>query len=523
MKSGVEPSDEASSAPALTASNLRWFFLVVLLAGFALRFYGISLPPYDAHSFRQTQTLSTIENYHAEGIDLLHPKTIYMGYPGTFVLEVPLFQAAAALLYRVFGDHLELVRLLNILIGAGAMWMVFRIGDFYLGRSAGMVAAMIYWLAPLNIVYQRSMLIDPTAVFFGLVCFYRLALLLRSVEPDAYPKSDRNGNDFLVFAVAAFLTALIKALYLWPAVLLLGQYWWTKRFRFDRRMVQVIAVFALAGISFLMWNAYATRVNDLSPFTRGVKPTSLLGFSVLLTSDFYNELLLHRPKRWLGALGILFYLFGLVALRKEKWTRPGLSSVFLIFVIPPTYLLAFANINRPHDYYQLIITPFLALASAYGLVQAVSYCARKPVPMPRVFASAGVIVFILASVFTYVVWMRAPNLDAEVLKFEKLCAGKFEPRRPGMVFVSRAISSRNPNSYVPEYVYAANLWGFGRVVEDAAGARAEFEELGPAFSELDFVVFYGTEFPSWFPLTSFSIYLRDDQARLYAFRRTTGR
>ncbi|MEO6034315.1 MAG: glycosyltransferase family 39 protein, partial [Verrucomicrobiota bacterium] len=333
------------------------------LAGLILRLVGLTYPPYDDHSFRQTQTLSTIENYHSQGIDLLYPKTIYMGYPGTFVLELPLFQAVGALLYDVFGQHLEIIRLMNILMGAGAAWMVFRITWHFIDRRTATMATLLYWLAPLNITYQRSMLIDPTAVFFGLFCFYQLALLLSPLDRENH--SGRVSN-WTLFVISTLLTAMIKALYLLPAVLLLLQQLMARRFRFDRRILQVGVVFAVAGACFLIWNHHATVVNESSPFTDGVKPTSLLGFSALLAPEFYNAFLLHRPKRELGLIGLLLYPIGLWAawFHGRKW--PHFRSLLLIVLIPPTYLLCFANINRPHDYYQLIITPFLAIVSGYG-------------------------------------------------------------------------------------------------------------------------------------------------------------
>ncbi len=508
-------------AADLPPSYARWLVLAVFLAGLALRLVGLSAPPYDSHSFRQTQTLSTIEDYYANGIDLLYPKTIYMGYPGTFVLELPLFQATAALLYRVFGPHLEIVRLLNILLGAGATWLVFKITCRFLGCVTGIVAAMIYWFAPLNIIYQRSMLIDPAAVLCGLLCFHQMAkLLVPEVKSDA-KSPDNTFRDFAVFAMAALLTALIKALYLWPAVLLLGQHLLARRGRVDRKIAQIIAVFALAGICFLAWNVHAMRVNDLSPFTRGVKPTSLLGFSALLDPEYYRDLFLHRTKRWLGAIGILFYVLGAVVLWLQRKNSSDGKALFLFFMIPPTYLVCFANINRPHDYYQLVITPFLAIIAASGVVWLgkllIPRVAHTKTVERGLLASAATL-FVMVSAVTLLVVMRHPNLDPGLIQFEKLCAGKFEPRRPAMVLVNRRTANRNPNSYIPEFIYAAHLWGFGHTVEDDLDARRYFDELAPAFSKLDYVVFYGTPFPTWIPQKEYREFLHDDEHRLYVFR-----
>lgn len=91
-------------------------FGFALLIGFYLRVIDLNARPHENHVFRQTQTLSTIEDFARHGIDLLHPRTIYMGYPGTFVLELPVFQALAATVGKLGAPQVAVVRVLNILI-----------------------------------------------------------------------------------------------------------------------------------------------------------------------------------------------------------------------------------------------------------------------------------------------------------------------------------------------------------------------------------------------------------------------
>src|SRR5438270_1747645 len=139
---------------ALLAPPRRQLYTLLLLAGIVglvLRLVCFSCPPYDSHSFRQTQTLSTIETFYHEGVDIFHAKAIYMGYPGVFVLEVPVFQAFCAWLYRLFGPHWEIVRAVNICLGAGSAWLVYKISLRFFAPGIAALSAIIYWLAPLNI------------------------------------------------------------------------------------------------------------------------------------------------------------------------------------------------------------------------------------------------------------------------------------------------------------------------------------------------------------------------------------
>jgi len=510
----------------------RWIVGVVfglaLVAGMYLRAIELNGPPYENHVFRQTQTLSTIEDFARHGIDLLHPRTIYMGYPGTFVLELPVFQALAAAIGKLGAPQVAVVRGLNILIGAATTWLLYLVASRYFGRMVGRFSALIYWLAPLNVIYQRSMLIDPSGVLCGLAAFY----LLERVTPDASPSESRPASNatsgwlWLWFGLATFLTAMIKALYLWPAVLLFFVKVGDRRFRLDAALWKVFGLFAVSGLCFLAWNFYATTVNNASLFTRGVKPTTLLGMSELFAPGFYKELLFHRSKRLLGGIGLACYPVGLWAAWALRSRRDVAHPLWLLIAIPPSYLALFSNINRPHDYYQLIIAPFLAAVAAFGLVwlgRKVMSAVRGGVVVERVAFVAAAVVLAASGVYTYRWWYQWPQSDPLVLNFERLCARKFEPQGPAMVFVASDHANCPLGSDIPEYLYAANLWGFGRTVRGAEESLRLYEHYAPGFTNLEYLVFYGMDYPAWVPTNQFAPDFQDGAHRLFAFRRAPTR
>ena len=492
---------------------------LALLGGTILRFSGLTSPPYDNHNFRQCQTLSTIESFYREGIDLLHPKTLCTGYPGTVALELPVFQALAASLYHLFGPHLEVIRLLNILFGAATTWVLYRTVAYLLhDSSTAIAAAIIYWLAPLNILFQRSMLIDPMAVFCGLVSFYSLALFLR-VSSASETISARN-NDLLCFGiliVSTWLTAMLKALYLWPVVLLFGCAIWLRRFRIDRSLVISSAVFLLCGASLLVWNHHTAAINRTNPLIPGWRLTALLGFSGLFSPDFYIRMLRSAPRWWLGAAFIL-YPVGLWACWLKRSDSRTATILALLVLIPPTYLAAFANINKPHEYYQLIVTPFLSIVAACGAL----WLMATPWFAARLMRSQTSIVglsafFVLAAVGVYSIWLRWPALDHRIEKFGELCNGRFPPWSASILFVDSKTDGYAPVPFVPAYQYAGKLWGWGMTVTNVSSTSVLLGELAPTMSRLDLVVFYGTDFPTWLPQDKFHLSLKDDEHHLYAF------
>ena len=92
---------------------------------------------------------------------------------------------------------------------------------------------------------------------------------------------------------------------------------------------------------------------------------------------------------------------------------------------------AFANINRPHDYYQLIITPFLAIAAAAGLRWlGARFSSKQPLLAGRAGLTAAMAMFLTVSILTYVWWLGLPQVDPRGVRFQELCAGKVEPGDP---------------------------------------------------------------------------------------------
>ena len=73
------------------------------------------------------------------------------------------------------------------------------------------------------------------------------------------------------------------------------------------------------------------------------------------------------------------------------------------------------------------------------------------------------------------------------------------------------------NDYLPPFLYAGKLWGYGWVVADAESAKDKFKVVRLGFERLDYVVFYGTELPQWVPGNEFELIHQDDAHRFFVF------
>lgn len=453
----------------------------------------LNRPPFDAHNFRQSQTWSTVELYNETGIDLLNPRTNYIGEPGIFVLEFPLYQALAAMLMKGFGHTIAVARVFNLLVTLASAGIVFLMGRRIMGMPSGLLAALLYLSAPLNLTYMSSVLIDPLANLAALGAFYMAAQLLAEIPPKTVWIS-------LCFCFFAIVTALIKALYLFPVICLISLAIGTGG-REQRKSALLLLVWLVpSGISFLLWSHHASQVNNASFFTEGVNPLGLLGWDKLFTVGWIVAMAKRFVSACAGPLAALLILSGLLYAAYEAFRthQRGNFLVVLFFTcgVVIGYWLVFPNINYPHEYYSLITTPFLALAAAAVITRLTVKCqtvfARAPlaillfIGMGLVTSGTNVLFFLKRNATLPI--SSNPNL----LTLQSLAGNAFQHGDYAMVFVQTERSPGGGNmGSSPAAMTALGVLGTSTIVDDAANALERWRAFRPHYHHLHYVVFFG--------------------------------
>jgi 4-amino-4-deoxy-L-arabinose transferase-like glycosyltransferase len=493
------------------------FSVALLLLGLVLILQAphLARPPLDAHSFRQAQTLVTIELFARDGIDLAHARTSYVGEPGVFVLELPLFQAACALLYQWFGPHPELIRSLNLLFTFANAVLVFMIGRRWFLEETALAGAILFLLAPLNLTYMASTLLDPSGVTCSLLAFL---FAQRILHPSASSRS--NGVlDWIWFLVACVVTALIKALYLFPTCILLAATLIVQR-RVSMRLIGSACGVALGAGMFLLWLRHGKQINDDSWFTRGVNPTVLLGIEPLFSANFHitmiKRLLLHMA----GPLAAILAAWGAwsVMMGRDPNTPSARFPIAVMLVSVAGYWLAFAKVNLPHDYYSLVVLPYFCMAAGFGAGE-LARLASKRCRLARATWIRPLTVGALAGLLSIATFVRAKPLTPSAALVELLhaCAGKLDRWNYAMVFASPSKGSSPSGSDAPGLLYATGLMGTGRIVDNELQALAVWREQRPHYQNLKYVVFYGLNPPAEIVEQCGPIIVQDDARQIFAF------
>ncbi len=338
-------------------SILFYFFLsIIALLACALRSYHITSPIADWHSWRQADTAAVARNFLQFGIDPLRPRyddlsNIQSGKDnpeGWRMVEFPLYQTISAFLARIFVYvPLEVwLRVITIAVSAGTTILVGLIVRQYVDGLSGILAAFVYAILPYSIYYGRTILPDPSMVFWAVTSIWA---------------TGRGKSLWWVLfgSVAGALALLSKPM----AVFLLVPmpYIIYRQHGFSpRALVRLIIYGCISIVPLLLWRRWILQFPEGIP----VSDWLLNGNGIRFKGAWFHWLFAQRlGDLILGFWGLIPFGIGLVVnpARKEGWFFRWWALGVL------AYLIVFASGNVQHDYYQILIIPIVCVFTAKGL------------------------------------------------------------------------------------------------------------------------------------------------------------
>lgn len=339
--------------------------IIAVILGLVLRLQSFDILPFDGHAMRQTDTESVAYNLAFRNHNILYPQNSLMR-PVTnenayFFLEFPAYEYTISLLYRAFGWHIELARLVNL---------------------------TLYMISALSIFWFTKKLFNSSGIAFFTAFFYTFApgsifFLGHAIHPD-------------VFAICMYLVSLTTFL-LWKEK-------YKARWLFISLLTLNLSIatrpFILIGLPaylFLLWTTKSAYWEYLlytfsSPMIYGFWKVWQLKFKSadsswenwilggrdgLFTYEIFVKQLIFKNvigevmgkiTSFFAALGLVNYLF-----KRDK----KLSFVLMWLLFIPIYWLIVPNGNIIHQYYaDVYIIPVVMLAG-YGLWHLLRYLWSK--------------------------------------------------------------------------------------------------------------------------------------------------
>ncbi len=336
----------------------RWIMLAILIVGVALRLQHLTAPLADAHSWRQTQTAMIARNLYRDGFNLWSPRvdfycTEFCSESGLLVLEFPIYNAIVAVLYKIFGIHDYLGRLVSITFSVSTAYLLYRFARRFYGEAVSLNAALFFTLSPINIFYGRTFMPEPLMLLAGTGALLYFHIWLEDERWSSFTLA-------LSFAITAFLVKFSMLHLAFP----MGYMAWDRYGRALLRQWRLYLFVAAFSVPSLVWFLHAANSPNLNMYWLVLRP-ELFRDGKLSMSQFLSVMLERLRTDVLTPVGLVLFLLGVLLCIRTKTDRVMYAWLFGVLV----FVFVMGAGNYVHHYYQLPIVPvasiFVGNALAY--------------------------------------------------------------------------------------------------------------------------------------------------------------
>lgn len=349
----------------------HYFLLVlVLLVGFKLRIHELNAPLADWHSWRQADTASVTREYVKHNYPLLAPhyhdlSSIPNGLDnpdGYRMVEFPIINWGTAQLLRA-KPNLDLVatsRMVSIIFSLFGVVALYGLIHVLTKRPyVALLTAVIHATLPYTVYYSRAILPEPHQVATLLIGLWLFVVWLE------HRQQKLSWVWLLLSWLSTSLSLLLKPttvfvapIYVWLAIRYLG---------FTVVTNPWLWLYGLTVAAPIAWWRHF-----IVQYPVGIPANEWLfnGNGIRLRPAWWRWLFMDRISRLMtGTWGVSLLVAGLVGKIKTAATKMKLfDQVSLIWAgCMFAYLVVFATGNVQHDYYQVLLTPVMAVLLARGI------------------------------------------------------------------------------------------------------------------------------------------------------------
>ncbi|TNE78695.1 MAG: hypothetical protein EP332_13885 [Bacteroidetes bacterium] len=347
----------------LNSKQIRWVLLLGALIAWFMHQPFLHDAPASQHVWRQTFTLSVVDNYYYEDNNLFLPRVDNRGATqGVTGMHFPLYEWVVAQTYHITGDQLWVHRVWSFLftvLGALACYYLTRL--WFKSETAAAVAFYFYLFSPEMFFNGFIALPDTLAlplVLWGLVFFYQWW----------YKKKE---FQWVLSALLFLLGGLVKLQYLGIGFIVAGTVlrdwkplkWqeWTRLAGFG--LISVVPV--------LMWYRYSKKLIESSGMLEvglSIKPADSLDFALyVLKKNFLSDF----PELIFGYVALVGFTAAVwFFLKSKKRADHPLFLPFAVFVGGfSVYHILELRVLEHHQYYMMPYLAFLLPVAAFGLTK----------------------------------------------------------------------------------------------------------------------------------------------------------
>jgi len=298
-----------------------------------------------------------------------------------YLIAGSIYPYTVAMLYKLFGVHESLGRLVSIIAFCGGAFFLYKLTRKYAGITMGLITLLFYTFNPYIFFYSRSFQPESTMLFFSITMLYFFSEWI-----------DREGWwRFALMALCATLAFLVKLPTICLGLPLL--YLCLIKYKLNFITQWKLWLFAVLSLTLtLLWykhSAYVGRINDieLNPLSFSYYMKYSLYF--LTSLPFYEKVFYAEVfEKDLIYVGGIFFVMGIIFTIKKKELR--YIHYWLLAII--IYFFLAAKEVEWHTYYTIpIIVPasiFIgyAISNSLRLITAYKVTGLKKITLQALFA-----------------------------------------------------------------------------------------------------------------------------------------
>jgi hypothetical protein len=357
------------------------YVILIIIVGFLLRLINIELPIFEVSMWRQCGTADIARNFYYHGMNIFYPQMVgggdIKGYVGES--EFQIFTYTVAMLYKLFGVHEYLGRLVSIISFCGGAFFLYKLAIKYTDRTSSLIALLFFTFNPYIFFYSRAFQPDSSMIFFSIAMLYYFSEWIENEGRWRFVL-------MTLFASLAFLTKL-------PAVCL-GLpllYLCLKKYKGNFIVQWELWLFAaISLVPLVLWSMHSHYLGE-TPDGMSWGNFKLSGFSTYIDPHFYYRIFYAEIfESCLIYIGGVFFVLGILfTIRKEElryihyWLLAIIISFLLggagtawhtyhtIPIIAPASLLigyAISNCMRMITTYKIVGTKRVALVVLFVLM-----------------------------------------------------------------------------------------------------------------------------------------------------------
>lgn len=324
------------------------------------------------HQWRQTQTLTVVQNFAFEDMNILNPRINSRGDgDGIFRMEFPLMQWSFAWFYKWFGNEVLIARLLSAIIYIMSCVGFYNLFKAYKKREVfSSVAMWCFAWSPLLFFYAVNPMPDNLALCFGI---WSLVFLKR--YQDNYQLKNAVG-----FGALLMLSAAVKLPFILLGAGFIPIVFGKLKNQTGTALMHSFLV-VLTLIPALMWYAWVIPQWTNTALIGGISAEDSFNYQQALENVWgvFHSLL---PELFINYGSVLFFLFGLVSLFKSK-VKNYITELFIFSAVLAFYLYEVNMIGLAHDYYLFPFVPLIFLAVGKGAETVLKHSNKQLVYLGR--------------------------------------------------------------------------------------------------------------------------------------------